>query len=111
MAIADRLPSREKLVQKTINIDDRLYTRLEGVADKLEISISKIINACILELAEQENVRLYDGSNELLVKHTILFQERALREVERLKEKYRISFYKMVNIAIHNVIDELEELP
>lgn len=102
MSIKNRLTKKEKLIQKTMNIDNDLYERIEKLAKrKYDESISRIINACVYELAETEN--------ELLVKHTIIFRQSALKELERLRKKYRISIYKLVNIAIHNVIDELEE--
>lgn len=110
MAIKDRLSIKEKLVQKTINIDNDLYERIERLSkNKYEESISKIINACVLELANSEKINIYANENELLIKHTIIFRQSALIELERLHKKYRISIYKLVNIAIHNVVDELEE--
>lgn len=110
MSIRNRLTRKEKLVQKTMNIDSDLYERIEKLSKKkYEESISRIINACVYELAETENINIYENENELLVKHTIIFRQSALKELERLRKKYRISIYKLVNIAIHNVIDELEE--
>ncbi len=110
MSIKNRLTKKEKLIQKTMNIDNDLYERIEKLAKrKYDESISRIINACVYELAETENINIYENENELLVKHTIIFRQSALKELERLRKKYRISIYKLVNIAIHNVIDELEE--
>lgn len=108
MAIQDRLNKKEKLIQKTMNLDDELYNRIEKLSKKkYDESISRIINACVYELAETENITIYENENELLVKHTIIFKQSAWKELERLRRKYKISIYKLVNIAIHNVIDEL----
>jgi len=110
MSIQNRLTKKEKLIQKTINIDTNLYERIEKLSRrKYEESISRIINACVYELAETEKIDIYENENELLEKHTIIFRQSVLKELERLRKKYRISIYKLVNIAIHNVIDELEE--
>lgn len=110
MSIKSRLNKKEQLIQKTINIDSDLYERLAKLSRfKYEESISRIINACIYELSQTENIILYDIENILFVKHTIIFKKSALKELERLKSKYNISIYKLVNIAINNVIDELEQ--
>jgi len=109
MAIQNKLTRREKLIQKTITIDNDLYERIEKLSKTIyDESVSKIINACIFELAETENINIYANKNELLVKHTIIFRQNALIELERLHKKYRLPAYKLVNISIHNVIDELE---
>lgn len=110
MSIKSRLNKREQLIQKTINIDSDLYERLANLSRyKYEESISRIINACIYELAQTENIFIYNVKNTLFVKHTIIFKKSALKELNRLKNKYNISICKLVNIAINNVIDELEQ--
>lgn len=110
MAIKDRLSKKENLIQKTMNIDNELYERIEKLAKKKYLeSASQIINACVYELAETGTVNIYENENELLVKHTVIFRQSALDELEKLHKKYKISIYKLVNIAIHNVIDELEK--
>lgn len=109
MAIRDRLDKKEKLIQKTMNVDSELYERISNLSKKTyDASISKIINACVYELAETEKINIYENENELLVKHTIIFRQSALNSLERLHKKYKIAIYKLVNIAINNVIDELE---
>ena len=110
IAIKDRVSKKEKLIQKTMNVDDELYSRLERLSkSKYSESVSKLINACVCELVETEKINIYESENEFLVKHTIIFRQSVLKELERLRRKYRISIYKLVNIAIHNVIDELEQ--
>ncbi len=110
MTIKSRLNIKENLVQKTVNIDNDLYERLEKLSKtKYDESTSKLINACIFELDETENINIYANENELLIKHTIIFRESALLVLNRLHNKYKIPMYKLINIAIHNVIDELEE--
>jgi predicted CopG family antitoxin len=109
MKITDKLTKKEKLIQKTIMIDDNLYTRLENLSKhKYDESISKIINICIYNLSETNNINICDSENELLVKHTVIFREGALQELEKLKNKYKLSIFRLVNIAIRNAIDELE---
>ena len=51
-----------------------------------DASISKIINACIDELVESENVKLYTKeSNELFTKHSLLLRKSSLDNLEKLK--------------------------
>lgn len=109
MGVKDRLTNNEKSVSKTMNLDDKLYSRIEKIAKKkYNKSVSAVINACIYELADTENIKIYENENELLVKHTIVIRKSALNELERLRNKYKISLYRLVNIAMNNAIEDLE---
>lgn len=73
-------------------------------------SFKKIINACIDELIETEDVKLYPKeSNELFTKHSIILRKSSLNNLEKLKDKYGISVYKLIHIAIKNVLIQYHE--
>lgn len=75
-----------------------------------DASISKLVNACIDELIETENVKLYPReSGELYIKHSLLLRRYSLNNLEDLKQKYGVSVYKLVNIAIKNALEELDK--
>lgn len=60
MSVLDRFWAKDELVQKTIEIESSLYYEIEFLSENVyDASISKIINACIDELIETENVKLY----------------------------------------------------
>lgn len=108
MSILDRFWKKDEIVQKTIEIESSLYDEIEFLSENVyDASISKIINACIDELIETENVKLYTKEpNELFTKHSLILRKSSLRQLEILKDKYGISVYKLIHIAIKNVLIE-----
>lgn len=108
MSVLDRFWPKDKLVQKTIEIESNLYDEIEYLSENVyDASISKIINACIDELIQNENVKLYTKEdNELFTKHSLILRKSSLENLEKLKDKYGISVYKLIHIAIKNVINE-----
>lgn len=99
------------IIQKTFEIETTLYDRLEFLSENIyDASISKLINACIDDLVETEDVKLYpkDGS-ELYLKHSLLLRRYSLDNLETLKIKYDLSVYKLINIAIRRSLEELDK--
>ena len=106
MSVLDRFWPKDELIQKTIEIESSLYDEIEFLCENVyDASVSKIINACIDELIETEDVKLYPKeSNELFTKHSIILRKNSLNNLEKLKDKYGISVYKLIHIAIKNVL-------
>ena len=111
MSVLDRFWPKDELVQKTIEIESNLYDEIEFLCENVyDTSVSKIINACIDELIETEDVKLYPKeSNELFTKHSIILRKSSLNNLEKLKDKYGISVYKLIHIAIKNVLLQYHE--
>ena len=111
MSVLDRFWPKDKLVQKTIEIKSGLYDEIEFLCENVyDTSVSKIINACIDELIETEDVKLYPKeANELFTKHSIILRKSSLNNLEKLKDKYGISVYKLIHIAIKNVLLQYHE--
>lgn len=108
MSILDRFWAKDEIIQKTLEIESSLYDEIEFLSENVyDASISKIINACIDELIETENVKLYTKeTNELFTKHSLILRKSSLKNLEKLKDKYGISVYKLIHIAIKNVLIE-----
>ena len=111
MSVLDRFWPKDELVQKTIEIESNLYDEIEFLCENVyDTSVSKIINACIDELIETEDVKLYPKEpNELFTKHSIILRKSSLYNLEKLKNKYGISVYKLIHIAIKNVLIQYHE--
>ena len=111
MSVLDRFWPKDELVQKTIEIESGLYDEIEFLCENVyDTSVSKIVNACIDELIETEDVKLYPKeSNELFTKHSIILRKSSLNNLEKLKDKYGISVYKLIHIAIKNVLIQYHE--
>jgi len=98
---------REKKIRRNYEIDDELYSELEELSKVYDASVADLINECLLNLIQTENVQLYEKDrNTLSVTHTVLIRESNLVGLESLKEKYGVSIFRLVNIAIRNVLRE-----
>lgn len=111
MSIFDRFYDKEKLIRKTIEIDNNLYDKLIEISkSKYNTSVNMLINACIEELINTENITLYAKEDKYCtMKHSLLIKETFSNELNKLKEKYKISFSKLVNMAIKNAINNYKK--
>lgn len=109
MGTFDRFWRREKLLKKTIEIDNSLYEKLNELSKTVyQTSTNQLINACIEELIKTKNVKIYEKlEGELSIQHSLLIRESLFNALEEMREKYNLSIYKLVNIAIKNAIEEL----
>lgn len=110
MGAFDRFWKREELLKKTIVIDNTLYERLNELsAMEYQTSTNQLINACIEELIKNKNVKIYEKpKGELSIQHSLLIRESLFNGLEEMRDKYNLSIYKLVNIAIKNALEELE---
>jgi hypothetical protein len=103
-----RFSKIEKKTRRNYEIDDNLYIELENISKYYQASVADLINASIEYLIETENINLYKKSNnQISVTHTILILESNIKGLEYLKEKYGVSIYKLVNIAIKNALKDV----
>lgn len=105
-----RFWKREPLLKKTIEIEDKLYNKLTELSQNVyHTSTNQLINGCIEELIKTKNIKIYEKEKgEIPVQHSLLIRESLFDGLEQLREKYNLSIYKLVNIAIKNALDELE---
>ena len=100
---------REKKYRRNYEIDDSLYVRLEQLSTIYDATVTDLVNASLEHLIESEQISLYKkAANDFSVTHTLLIRESNLAGLEDLKAKYGVSIYKLVNIAIKNVLDEYD---
>lgn len=104
-----RFWKREPLLKKTIEIDDELYEKIEELSKTIyHTSKNQLINGCIEELIKTKNIKLYEKETDKKpVQHSLLIRESLFKGLEEIREKYNLSIYKLVNIAIKNALDEL----
>lgn len=102
---------KEKIIRRTFSVDYRLYDKLKYLSDNIyDVSINKLVNICIKQLIETENIKLYKiNYKESKMDRTYLIPEKYLNKLEKLKEKYNISVTKLINIAIYNAIESEEK--
>lgn len=111
MSCLGRLYRKEKLISRTLDIDEELYYKLEFLSnERYDASISKLVNISIEELIETEEIQIYKRKNNSYISRSFLLRESLLNGLYELKSKYRIPIYLLVNIAIRNVLIEEELL-
>lgn len=75
-----------------------------------DATVSKLINACIDDLVETEDVKIYPKTgNELYLKHSVLLRRYSLDNLEKLKIKYGFSIYRLINIALKRALDDFDK--
>lgn len=107
MSVFDRFYDKEKLIRKTVEIDNDLYDKLsEILKGKYNTSVNMLINASIEELIKTENINLYaKGDKYSTMKRSLLIKESFSNGLNKLKEKYNISISKLINMAIKNAVN------
>lgn len=104
----DTLQLREELSQRTLDIEVDSYEKLLKLSTKYyDASASKIINLCIYDLAEKEQVTMCEMKE--LEKHSVIIRKSALDCLNKMKKKYNIPIYVLINIAIREGIEKLEQ--
>ena len=107
MTCFGRFYKKEKLVNRSLDIDEELYGELEYLSQNVyEASISKLVNASIEKIIETEEIQLYERKNKSYVSRSFLIRESLIDGLYDLKEKYGISICLLVNVAIRNAILE-----
>lgn len=111
MSCLGRLYRKEKLISRTLDIDEELYYKLEFLSkERYDASISKLVNISVEELIKTEDIQIYKRKNNSYISRSFLLRESLLEGLYELKSKYRIPIYLLVNIAIRNVLIEEELL-
>ena len=107
MTCFSKFYKKEKMVSRTLDIDEELYTELERLSnDVYDASISKLVNAAIENLIKSENIQIYERKKTSYVSRSFLIRGSFLEGLYNLKRKYRVPIYLLVNIAIRNVLVE-----
>lgn len=107
MSVFDRFYDKEKLIRKTVEIDNDLYDKLsEILKGKYNTSVNMLINASIEELIKTENINLYAKEDKYsTMKRSLLIKESFSNGLNKLKEKYNISISKLINMVIKSAVN------
>ncbi len=107
MSVFDKyLLPKDNGLRRRFEIDVSLYNRLVELTKKYDASVNKLVNLAIIQLIEDENVNVYEKApNEITEGHNFLIRETSYRKLEELRDKYGLSIYKLVNIAIYNALN------
>ncbi len=112
MGAFDRFWEKGNLLKKTIVIDNTFYEKLNELAKtKYQTSTNQLINACIEELLRTKKINIYvRPKGEISEQRSLLIREELFEGLEKMREEYNLSIYKLVNIAIKNALEEIESV-
>ena len=109
MSAVDSLWEKESLQQKTVQVEDDLYEQLTEISEnKLDASVSKIINACIYDFSNKERITMHEITD--LSKHSVIFRTSALKKLSEMKSKFNIPQYIILNLAIKEGIEKINNI-
>ena len=94
-------------VQKSINIDNELYEDLKKIKMKYDATISAIINVCIEDLLESNDIKYYaKPKGEITVYRSVMIRIENIEKLERIRQNTGITVTRLINFSIKRMIDK-----
>ena len=98
-------------IQKSVAIEDKLYTELKGMTiNKYNAKVSDIINVCLEELIDYKDIndRMYSKKpcGEILVYRSVMLRKENLKALEEIKDIKGITITRLINLAIKEFIEK-----
>lgn len=96
---------KEKRRRRAYELQDELYEFLEKSATEYSVSISDILNVCIRDLIESNNLKIYENDkNNTYPAHKFSIDESNIKGLNELKESTMVTLTGLVSMAIRNVM-------
>ncbi len=98
-----RFYPKEKWINKNVEIEETLYSKLKDLSEnELDASINKLIDACVENFKIENNTVIYykKPENEISISRSIRLRESMWNKLEKFKNEYDISIYKLINMSI-----------
>ena len=97
MSAIDRLYKKSNYtVQKSINLEDRLYA-----------TISDMINVCIEDLLSTGSVKYYaKPEDEITIYRSVMIRKENVEALNKITQETGISLTRLVNIAMKEFLDK-----
>lgn len=106
-----RLYKKDKIVTRSLHIDEDLYENLQYLCDEVfDTSISKIINICVETLLQDKNnIKFYKKPHKTdSIYRSILFRKEFYDKLIQIRDKKGISFSRLVNGSIKEFLDQYQ---
>lgn len=106
-----RLYKKDKIVTRSLHIDEDLYEKLQYLCDEVfDTSISKIINICVETLLQDKNnIKFYKKPHKTdSIYRSILFRKEFYDKLIQIRDKKGISFSRLVNGSIKEFLEKYQ---
>ena len=104
-----RLYKKDKIITRSLHIDEDLYSKLQYLCDNVfDTSISKLVNICVeTTLQNKEKIKFYKKPYKTeSIYRSILFRKSFYDELIKIREERGISFSRLVNGSIKDFFDK-----
>ena len=104
-----KLYKKDKIITRSLHIDEDLYTKLQYLCDNVyDISISRIINIAVeTTLQNKKDIKYYKKPYKTdSIYRSVLFRKEFYDELIKIREESGISFSRLVNGSIKDFIDK-----
>lgn len=111
MSTIDKLYSiNNKTVKKTVNIEDKLYSRLMKFTKKnYDATFSQVINVCIEEYIERNKPSFYEKPKlETVTYRSIMIRKGNLEQLQKMYKKTGISVTRLLNGAVKEFLEQYD---
>lgn len=112
MKAIERLYEKDNYtIQRSISLEDTLYTRLKKfVEKKYDASISDIINICIEHYINKNEIKyIPKDKDEITIYRSVMIRKKNLDVLTKINNKTGISTTRLINMAIKQFLDEYDK--
>jgi len=95
-------------IQKSVNLEDKLYTALKEIVDfEYDATISDIVNICVEDLLAKGKVEYYaKPEDEITIYRSIMLRRENVEGLTGINKKTGISVTRLINIAMKEFLEE-----
>ena len=107
----ERLYKKDKIVTRSLHIDEELYEKLQYLCENIyDTSVSKLANICVeTELQNKNKIKFYKKPYKTeSIYRSILFRKEFYDELIKIREETGISFSRLVNGSIKRFFEKYE---
>lgn len=94
-------------IQKSVNLEDKLYTELKEIVDvEYDATISDIVNICVEDLLESGKVEYCaKPENEITIYRSIMLRKDNVEGLKGINKRTGISVTRLINIAMKEFLE------
>lgn len=109
MSAIDRLYKKDNCtIQKSVNLEDKLYTNLKQIVEnEYDATISDIVNVCIEDMISSGNVKYYaKPEGEITIYRSIMIRKENVEALNKITQETGISLTRLINIAMKEFLEK-----
>lgn len=109
MSAIDRLYKKDNCtIQKSVNLEDKLYTNLKQIVEnEYDATISDIVNVCIEDMISSGNVKYYaKPEGEITIYRSIMIRKENVEALNKVTQETGISLTRLINIAMKEFLEK-----